>query len=125
MEQTVIVKENECAWESDPKFPGLKYKLLIDSTKIDNHGLSLGSVELVPGGELPLHHHSPQEIYIIRKGKGLLLSKTETQEVFPETSIYIPKNEKHGLRNIGDNNLLIYWIFPTDCWADVKYLYSN
>ena len=72
---------------------GLKYETKmgithIDSTKINNHGLSLGSLELVPGGELPLHHHSPQEIYIIRKGKGLLLSKSERREVFPETSIY-------------------------------------
>ena len=125
MEQPTIVKEDECDWVSAPEFPGLQYKLLIDSTKIDNHGLSLGSLELVPGGELPLHHHSPQEIYIIRKGKGLLLSKTETREVFPETSIYIPKNEKHGLKNIGDNNLLIYWIFPTDCWAEVRYLYGE
>ena len=125
MAKTIIVKESECDWEFDSKFPGLQFKLLIDSTKIDNHGLSIGSVELVPGGELPLHHHSPQEIYIIRKGKGLLLGKKETQEVFPETSIYIPKNEKHGLRNIGDENLLIYWIFPTDCWADVKYLYDE
>ena len=125
MEQATIVKEDECDWVSASEFPGLQYKLLIDSTKIDNHGLSLGSLELVPGGELPLHHHSPQEIYIIRKGKGLLLSKTETREVFPETSIYIPKNEKHGLKNIGDNNLLIYWIFPTDCWADVRYLYGE
>ena len=125
MEQATIVKEDECDWVSSPEFPGLQYKLLIDSTKIDNHGLSLGSLELVPGGELPLHHHSPQEIYIIRKGKGLLLSKSERREVFPETSIYIPKNEKHGLKNIGDNNLLIYWIFPTDCWADVRYLYGE
>ena len=125
MEKTVLVKESECDWEFDPKFPGLQYKLLIDSTKIDNHGLSLGSLELVPGGELPLHHHSPQEIYIIRKGKGLLLSKSEQREVFPQTSIYIPENEKHGLKNIGNNNLLIYWIFPTDCWAEVRYLYGE
>ncbi|MBL6855878.1 MAG: cupin domain-containing protein [Rhodobacteraceae bacterium] len=125
MEQPTIVKEDECDWVSAPEFPGLQYKLLIDSTKINNHGLSLGSLELVPGGELPLHHHSPQEIYIIRKGKGLLLSKSERREVFPETSIYIPKNEKHGLKNIGDDNLLIYWIFPTDCWADVRYLYGE
>ena len=42
-------------------------------------------VELEPGAELPLHHHSPQEIYIIRTGKGLLLSKADAREVFPET----------------------------------------
>ena len=100
-------------------------QLLIDSTKIENHGLSLGVVELKPGAELPLHHHSPQEIYIIRTGRGLLLSKADTREVFPETSIYIPKNEKHGLRNIGQVTLSLYWIFPTDCWKDVEYLYND
>ena len=125
MEKIVIIKENECNWEFDKEFPGLHYQLLIDSTKIENHGLSLGVVELEPGAELPLHHHSPQEIYIIRTGKGLLLSKSDTREVFPETSIYIPKNEKHGLRNIGPIALSLYWIFPTDSWKDVEYLYSD
>ena len=125
MEKTVIIKESECNWEFDKEFPGLHYQLLIDSTKIENHGLSLGVVELEPGAELPLHHHSPQEIYIIRTGKGLLLSKSDTREVFPETSIYIPKNEKHGLRNIGQVALSLYWIFPTDCWKDVEYLYYD
>lgn len=125
MEKTIIVNEKDCEWNFDPEFPGLNYKLLIDSTKIDNHGLSLGSVELEPEGELPLHHHSPQEIYIIRRGKGLLLSKTEAREVYPENCIYIPPNEKHGLRNIGNESLLIYWIFPTDCWEEVKYLYDD
>ena len=125
MEKIVIIKESECNWEFDKEFPGLHYQLLIDSTKIENHGLSLGVVELKPGAELPLHHHSPQEIYIIRTGKGLLLSKADTREVFPETSIYIPKNEKHGLRNIGQVTLSLYWIFPTDCWKDVEYLYND
>ena len=44
MEKTIIVNEKDCEWNFDPEFPGLNYKLLIDSTKIDNHGLSLGSV---------------------------------------------------------------------------------
>ena len=125
MEKIVIIKENECNWEFDKEFAGLHYQLLIDSTKIENHGLSMGVVELEPGAELPLHHHSPQEIYIIRTGKGLLLSKSDTREVFAETSIYIPKNEKHGLRNIGQVTLSLYWIFPTDCWKDVEYLYND
>ena len=125
MEETIIVKENDRNWKFDSEFPGLKYKLLIDSTQIENHGLSLGIVDLELGAELPLHHHSPQEIYIIRTGEGLLLSKTETRKVFPKDSIYIPKMEKHGLLNVGTNILSIYWIFPTDCWANVKYLYGE
>ena len=124
MERTKVLSEEEGVWEYQGDFPGLRYKLLVDSTKIDNHGLSMGILELDPGAELPLHHHSPQEIYIIKTGIGLLLGSTNDRQVSPNTTIYIPKNEKHGLRNTGSEILSFYWIFPTDCWDQVEYLYD-
>lgn len=124
MEMIKVLSEEEGGWEYQDDFPGLRYKLLVDSTKIDNHGLSTGILELEPGAELPLHHHSPQEIYIIKKGIGLLLGSTNNRQVSSGTTIYIPKNEKHGLRNAGFETLCFYWIFPTDCWDEVRYFYS-
>ena len=47
----------------------------------DEHGLSCGVLNLLPGEELPLHNHSPQEIYVIRQGKGLLLYSLNTKKV--------------------------------------------
>ncbi|MFL2811823.1 MAG: cupin domain-containing protein [Paracoccaceae bacterium] len=124
MEMIKVLSEEEGVWEYQDDFPGLRYKLLVDSTKIDNHGLSMGILELEPGAELPLHHHSPQEIYIIKKGIGLLLGRANHRQVSSEMTIYIPENEKHGLRNIGSETLSFYWIFPTDCWDQVEYLYN-
>ena len=124
MEMIKVLSEEEGGWEYQDDFPGLRYKLLVDSTKIDNHGLSTGILELEPGAELPLHHHSPQEIYIIKAGIGLLLGSANDRQVSSGTTIYIPKNKKHGLRNAGFEALCFYWIFPTDCWDQVKYFYS-
>jgi mannose-6-phosphate isomerase-like protein (cupin superfamily) len=124
MEMIKVLNEEEGVWEYQDDFPGLRYKLLVDSTKIDNNGLSMGILELEPGAELPLHHHSPQEIYIIKTGIGVLLGSTNDRQVSSNTTIYIPKNEKHGLRNISSEILSFYWIFPTDCWDQVKYFYS-
>ena len=124
MEMIKVLSEEEGGWEYQDDFPGLRYKLLVDSTKIDNHGLSTGILELEPGAELPLHHHSPQEIYIIKKGIGLLLGSANDRQVSSDMTIYIPENEKHGLRNTGYETLSFYWIFPTDCWDQIEYLYN-
>ena len=125
MERTKVLSEEEGIWEYQNNFPGLRYKLLVDSTKINNQGMPMGILELEPGAELPLHHHSPQEIYIIKKGSGLLLGGKKDRKVSSDTIIYIPKNEKHGLRNNGFVTLSFYWFFPTDCWKEVEYFYDN
>ena len=36
---------------------------------------------------------------------------------------FIGKNEKHALKNEGKEILKFYWIFPTDRFSEVKYLY--
>ena len=65
-----------------------------------------------------------QEIYIIKTGIGLLLGSAKDRQVSSDMTIYIPENEKHGLRNTGSETLSFYWIFPTDCWDQVEYLYN-
>lgn len=124
-EEVVIRKVSTSEWNQSPKLPALRWKYLVDTTQTNSHGLSTGLLEIAPGGELPLHHHSPQEIYIIRKGKGLLLKKDgETQNIGPDDVIYIPKGEQHGLRNTGNTPLEFLWVFPTNCWEEVEYIYA-
>lgn len=127
MSENVIVRnENTVEWNKSSELPGLRWKYLVDSTEAQSHGLSTGVLEIATGAELPLHHHSPQEIYLIRKGEGLLLKKDgETQPVRPDDVIYIPEGEQHGLRNTGDTPLEFLWIFPTDCWQEVAYIFAQ
>ena len=82
-------------------------------------------IVLPPGEELPLNCHSPQEIYIIRRGEGLLLSPLNTRKVCKDSFVYIPKNVDHGLKNTGEEDLEILWIFPTDCWEEVEYIFQK
>lgn len=127
MNETVVVRQtNQLPWNQGDERPDLRAKFLVDSTETNSHGLSCGILEVAVGGELPLHHHGPQEIYVIRSGKGLLLkSDGETQPVGADDVVYVPENGQHGIRNVGDVPLEFLWIFPTDCWQEVEYLYAE
>ena len=112
------------AWNENKDQGNFKWKYMADSTQMISHGLSCGLLVLPPGEEL-LHHHSPQEIYIIRQGEGLLLSSLSSKKVCKDSFVYIPKNVDHGLKNTGMEDLEILWIFPTDCWEEVEYIFQK
>jgi oxalate decarboxylase/phosphoglucose isomerase-like protein (cupin superfamily) len=81
----------------------------------------------IPVGEhLPLHSHAPQEIYFVLQGQGLLLLKNEeTRPIEQNNAVYIPENALHGVRNTGDVDLKLLWVFPTDSWDDVAYDFNK
>ena len=57
-------------WSTTKKYPGVRWKFLIDSDYTKSSGLSLGFAEIDPGGDLILHYHSPDEIYVVTDGVG-------------------------------------------------------
>ena len=124
-EKIIISHLKDQAWNENKDQGKLRWKYLADSTLMKSHGLSCGVLVLPPGEALPLHYHSPQEIYIIRKGEGLFLSSSNTKKVCKDSFIYIPKNFEHGLKNTGPEDLEILWIFPTDCWEEVEYIFQK
>ena len=60
-------------WSKTDKYPGVRWKFLIDADVTGSSGLSLGFAEIEPGGDLILHYHSPDEIYVVTDGVGLTL----------------------------------------------------
>ena len=119
--KVVIAREKDFIWLSDKKYGELKWKLLIDSTVKMTTEMSLGILKIKPNDSLALHHHSPKELYIVKKGKGLLLKPNKNERLETGDSVYIPRNTVHGVKNIGKTALLLYWIFPTNSWEEVKY----
>ena len=109
-------------WKSADKYPGLRWKLLIDKDLNGSTGLSLGYAEMAPGGDLTLHYHSPDEIYVITNGEGILNKSGKLETIKKGDVVYIGKNEKHALKNDGKETLKFYWIFPTDRFSEVEYL---
>ena len=109
-------------WSSTDKYPGVRWKFLIDKDFNGSTGLSLGYAEIAPGGNLTLHYHSPDEIYVITNGEGILNKSGDLEKIKKGDVVYIGKNEKHALKNDGKKILKFYWIFPTDRFSEVEYL---
>ena len=113
----------EQKWSTTDKYPGVRWKFLIDADFTESSKLSLGFAEIAPGGNLVLHYHSPAEIYVITDGTGTLDKCGELQEIRKGDVVYISENAKHALRNNGKEILKFYWIFPTDTFSEVNYFY--
>ena len=104
---------DDVAWETRPgRTDGVRWKLLVDGDRTPSHGISMGILQFPAGTELAAHHHWPQEIYWVCEGEGELLIG------------YIPENHVHGITNIGTTPLTLMWVFPTDTWAEVEYLFE-
>ena len=108
-------------WSSTEKYPGVRWKFLIDSDFDGSSGLSLGFAEIAPGGNLTLHYHSPAEIYVVTNGTGILNKSGELETIKKGDVVYIAGNAEHALKNNGKETLELYWIFPTDSFSEVEY----
>ena len=108
-------------WSISQKYPGVRWKFLIDADFMGSSGLSLGFAKIAPGGDLTLHYHSPAEIYVVTNGKGILNKSGELEEIKKGDVVYIAENAKHALKNVGTKTLEFYWIFPTDTFSEVEY----
>ena len=110
-------------WSTTDKYPGVRWKFLIDADFTESSGLSLGMAEIAPGGDLILHYHSPAEIYVVTDGTGMLNKSGKLEEIKKGDVVYISKNAKHALKNNGKETLKFYWIFPTNTFSEVEYFY--
>jgi len=81
--------------------------MLISSKNSSTQNISIQISEVPLGSEQPIHSHEPEQCYYIIKGKGLMIIEDESKEVSGGDAIYIPPNNKHGIRNIG-NTILEY-----------------
>ena len=110
-------------WSTTTKYPGVRWKFLIDADFTESSGLSLGIAEIAPGGDLILHYHSPAEIYVVTDGTGILNKSGKLEEIKKGDVVYISENAKHALKNSGKETLKFYWIFPTNTFSEVEYFY--
>jgi mannose-6-phosphate isomerase-like protein (cupin superfamily) len=67
---------------------------------------------LHPGASIGLHRNDKDEIYYIASGRGLLQLEDEVREVGPGDAVLTRRGHRHGLRQRGDVDLVIFVIFP-------------
>ena len=58
--------------------------------------------EVAVGGEVFPHTHPTHEFYFVMTGVGTMIIGDEQRDVAPGDLIYIPPDEVHSLRTIGD-----------------------
>ena len=80
----------------------------VGTEKIDVH-----LNRLVPGGHRGrVHRHSQSDnVYIVRRGEGVLTAGDETHTIRPDQVIYIPAGMAHSLSNLSDDVLEILEIY--------------
>ena len=81
---------------------GLTSYFLLDRRNEMGTKLAITWVKVVPGGRQILHHHAPEQVYVIVQGEGEMQVDAETRLVRAGDLIYIPSNAEHGIVNTGD-----------------------
>jgi mannose-6-phosphate isomerase-like protein (cupin superfamily) len=81
---------------------GSEIRPLIDRTTSEITQCSLAEETLPPGCAVTPHRHRQiEEIYYIVSGRGLMTVGDETREVGPGDAVYIPRGNRHTLKNTG------------------------
>ena len=75
-----------------------------DKEFIDGRTLKLSAVEPGKATHAP-HRHPEDEFFFVLEGKAEFYLEGKTRVVGPNTSLYCPSNQEHGIRNAGDTML--------------------
>lgn len=89
--------------------PGVWIKDML--TIIENDQVTVRFVKVEPGGEIIPHTHEVMEVFYILEGKGELLMGNYKEICSEGTCIVAPAGEKHGLKNILNQPIMLLCIF--------------
>jgi len=120
------IKGKSDTWESSDLIRGIRWQFSVNAETTVSTGLSCRYLQVDPAAELPPHYHKEQEIYIITQGDAeLLTGATSSRAVTTGDTIYIPENSWHGIKNGSQSIVEFIWIFPTDTWQEVQYMFAD
>ena len=89
-------------------------------------GMSAGLMVIRPvDGVLKPHRHQQAEIYFVSGGEGVLTIDGVATAISAGSTAFIPGEAEHSLRNVSDVDLRIFYVFPTDRFADVVYRFTD
>ena len=110
-------------WD-DPVRGRIGFRTFVGGAGTATRSLTTGVADLEPGGWLGLHRHRPAEVYYVLEGSGVVSLDGVGRSVGAGTSVYIPGDAEHGIRNSGEGTLRVAYTLAADCFADVDYRFS-
>lgn len=84
--------------------PGLAHKTLSDN-KTGNDSFEIWMQSVEPKAATPVHKHDCNEVVIILKGCGTLITENKEVHFTANTTLFISPNEVHQLINTGDETI--------------------
>ncbi|MFX1326833.1 MAG: cupin domain-containing protein [Promethearchaeota archaeon] len=106
------VEEQEAVLADGTKVDGINIRWLIDE-KVGANNFAMRRIEVKPGQNVPLHNHAEDHEMYVLSGKGKFYNDKEKVEIASEGDfVYIPPNEKHGIDNIGKDDLVFLCLIP-------------
>ena len=83
------------------------------NTSLGTHNVDVHLNRLAPGGARgKLHHHTNADnVYIVKRGEGVLTVEGETYTIREDDVVFIPAGMKHALANLSDQPFEIFEVW--------------
>lgn len=101
----------EIAWHIPDDGEGREMGLLHERDITPTKNMSAGSVRIPVGRkQSKLSVHECEEIYLVHRGKARFFLNDNQFDVGEGGSVYIAPGTRHRAENIGDQDLILYWV---------------
>lgn len=127
--EPVVIQVDNLEWETwrpqdIPKRGVVNWKTLISGDRTASDSITMGFAQVPPGERLHVHRHMQAEVYFILEGSGAVRIDGKEWPVRSGNAIFIPGNAEHGIANPGTSPLQFIYVFATDSFADVHYIFD-
>jgi mannose-6-phosphate isomerase-like protein (cupin superfamily) len=78
------------------------------------HDLSVGTYSLPRGGTDEQEPHSEDEVYVVTRGRALLVAGDQVTPVGPGTVAYVPAGEAHRFTDITEDLAVLVFFAPAE-----------
>lgn len=110
-------------WDDDIR-GRLSFVTLFSGDETPTRELTSGLAIVPPGGWMGLHRHEAFETYLVLAGTGVLTLAGHDVDLRPGSAVLIPGDAEHGVRNTGEDELRVHYVFAADAMSDVVYRFS-
>ncbi|MDE2018677.1 MAG: cupin domain-containing protein [Hyphomicrobiales bacterium] len=111
-------------WD-DPVRGRVRWRTLFSRGHTPTEAITCGVAVFAPGDELKPHRHAPPEVYYILEGEGLMRLDGEDRRVTAGTAVFIPGLAEHGIKQVGEATLKLFYAFAVDSFEGVEYLFPG
>lgn len=113
-------------WD-DPTRGNVQWWTLLSGDRTPTDTLTCGVAEIPPGEAdvLRTHSHLQAEVYHFLSGSGVVFIDGVEDAVYTGSTVFIPGNAIHGVRNTGAAPLRLFYVFAVDSFADVAYVFPG